>query len=212
MRERPIALYDFEVLNALTNGTGELRRVIRPQPSDEWPQWWHGRSYGSEAHFKRGVLLDHCPYGQAGDRLWVRETFCSLDDPLDGFLNSTEDGKWSRRVVYKQEMDAGRAELPDEFKWRPSIFMPRWASRITLEVEEVRAERLQDITEEGAIAEGTTVKAVAAPGGFFPTAFLSGTFRYGYAQTWDFRNAKRGYPWSSNPWDWAIRFKKVEAI
>ena len=97
------------------------------------------------------------PRIEPGDRLWVRETWCPLGDPLAAFANGTVvKGIFTSEMptVYKQEMDAGGATLPEEFRWKSGRFMPRWASRITLEVVSVKPERLQDITEQDAKAEG----------------------------------------------------------
>ena len=157
MKERPIIMQPESIRAILDGRKTETRRVIKPQPtwSTKWKLWgWKklANLFGTPIGLA-GHMRPLCPYGQPGQRLWVRETFCSLDDPLDGFLNSTEDGKWSRRVVYKQEMDAGGASLPDEFKWRSPATMPRWASRSTLELTgtgvEIQQEPDDEIPEAG---------------------------------------------------------------
>ena len=94
--------------------------------------------------------------------------------------------------------------------WHPSIFMPRWASRLTLEITAVRAERLQDITEEDAKAEGLSDIPYMMPGeegvrGFGPDSITRPRFR----ALWDSLNAKRGYGWDANPWAWVIEFRRL---
>jgi hypothetical protein len=80
--------------------------------------------------------------------------------------------------------------------------MPRWASRITLEITDIRVERLQDITEEDAEAEGSKLDGGTAPE-------ICYTYRYGFSKLWDSLNAKRGFSWESNPWVWVIGFKEA---
>jgi len=147
------------------------------------------------------------PYGQIGDRLWVREAWC------EDFTGET--------LYYKA--DGGESPGPKGF-WRPSIFMPRWASRITLEITGIRAERLQEISHEDAKAEGIIPMTCCLPGAahyFTP-----------FKKLWDSLNAKRGYVgvkvqllryapgllfplnlyglrWATNPWVWVIEFKEA---
>ena len=125
------------------------------------------------------ILVPECPYGVPGDRLWVRETWGKdLYAHLSGHVP----------ILYKVGPPSIDPDYP--VKWNPSIHMPRWASRLTLEVVEVRAQRLQDITEQDAIAEG--VSCVAE-----------------FRELWDSINAKRA-PWDSNPWVWAVTFRRVD--
>lgn len=140
-----------------------------------------------------------CPYGKPGDRLWVRETFY-IDVPDDdpSRLDSTyyrADGECCQQIPECQCGDVGKP------KWRPSIFMPRWASRITLDITNVRVERLQDISEADAQAEGMDALATVAE-------IKDGqphTYRTGFHILWDIINGKK-YPWESNPFVWVIEF------
>jgi hypothetical protein len=103
--------------------------------------------------------------------------------------------------------DIRSGEFPSyKYGWRPSIFMPRWASRITLEIISVRAERLQDIREEDALAEGCTKESSNG------TAFGPGHFtaRLDFMMLWDSINAKRGCPWDANPWVWRIEVRRAK--
>lgn len=169
----------------------------------------------------------NCPYGKPGDRLWVRETWVELmhtSPSTDRPLTITEgekliehatmnpDGGWyydGKVIAYRANSNiefcdgdgfsddmANREDMP---RWRPSIHMPRWASRITLEVTDVRVERVQDISEEDAIAEGF---ALAGCGGEGPVRTFS--------RMWDQINARRGYSWESNPFVWCVTFRRIE--
>ncbi len=128
-----------------------------------------------------------CPYGQPGDRLWVRETH-ALNVP------GCDDG-----VSYRADHNDPRGDGPAHpMEWRPSIHMKREHSRINLEVTGVRVERVQDITEADARAEGVTADDEPRGGAYWVTKF---------ARLWDSINAKRGYSWESNPWVWVVEFK-----
>ena len=136
------------------------------------------------------------PY-KVGDLLWVAETWAS-NIPGCGPQNG---------YSYRADHITGN-DGPTKIKWKPSVQMPQSASRITLEVTGVRVERLQDISEEDAIAEGITELAnreYSLNGGKFRANYAVGSFR----QLWDSINAK-SHPWQSNPWVWVIEFKKVE--
>lgn len=125
-----------------------------------------------------------CPYGAPGDTLWVRETWCSY---MPGSVRYRADG----------HNDAG-------WTWRPSIFMPRWASRLTLRVYGVRVERVQQITQADARAEGV-VDTSGAWGD------LTDTDRAGprgaFEALWNSINAERGFGWDVNPWVWVVSFE-----
>jgi len=134
-----------------------------------------------------------CPYGAPGDRLWVRET------------HGTVHGN-GVRVVYRADGDPpmgldGRP-VGGTMKWTPSIFMRPRDCRLRLEVTDVRVERLQDISEEGARAEGVFSGAYDG-GGPGPSA------RDAFEDLWESINGKRA-PWASNPWVWVVGFRRVE--
>jgi hypothetical protein len=166
-----------------------------------------------------GLPIGHiaCPYGEPGDRLWVRETWRCFERPSDGV-----DGVLFRADDAFQEIENTRAaadawvQANDKTgKWRPSIFMPRWASRIDLEVTEVRVQRLDEISEEDARAEGVVLPSfdeqVArgdAIDGLRPV-IRKATTRGEFSRLWDSINAERGYGWAANPWVWAITFRRV---
>ena len=213
MKERPIIMSGNHPKLVLDGIKTQTRRVIKPQPvmggwnaTAEHPSygWFWKKLYqtweGEEDFFKR--LVEHCPYGQVGDRLWVRETHLYYTDPFaiecyvgfrDGTGKSVDDFPEGATVV-------NIASDPKKWKWRPSIHMPRWASRISLEITEVRVERVQEISVDGAIAEGLQPMFIRDK--FFPARGM-------FKDLWDSLNAKRGYGWEVNPWVWVISFKVV---
>ena len=139
---------------------------------------------------------------QIGDILWVRETW-----------GKDENGEYVYRTNYGTTEDDSFP--PSIFKWRPSIHMPREAARIFLKVTNVRVERLQDISEEDARAEGISWldEACYSNNGWTPTLYDpdsggSPVFRDGFTALWDSINAKRGYDWETNPWVWVYEFEK----
>ena len=132
-----------------------------------------------------------CPYGQVGDRLWVKETWGAW--PHLGGDYQRESLRYRADGEYESEYNAWR--------WRPSIFMPRWASRLTLEIIKVRVQRLQEISAEDVVAEG-----VLPPN---PHGWLPDIARLKFGLFWDTLNAKRGYDWASNSWVWAIEFQRM---
>jgi len=148
------------------------------------------------------------PKWDVGDRLWVRETFyddCGLREregfKVDDYLHYRADGE-----VWEQ------FECPCKpFRWTPSIHMPRWASRIDREITGIRAERLQDISEEDAKAEGVHALYKTAPHTFGAGYIQDGKgYRRGFQALWDTINAKRGYPFDDNPWVWVIEFAPLD--
>lgn len=202
MAKKPIIFSDPMVRAILAGHKTQTRRVIKlPIESDiasinldgqgNWVMWAPipVTDEQSIAHYPNGGGYP-CPYGKPGDQLWVRESWRELIDV----------GLGHNFVVYRADGELLPAHAPNlgDAHWRPSIFMPRWASRITLRVTDVRAERLQDISEEDAKAEGATA--------WHDT--IDGTvYRPDFHIRWDDINAKRGYPWASNCWVWAITFE-----
>jgi hypothetical protein len=122
-----------------------------------------------------------CPYGEPGARLWVRETFTA-----HGAFGT--DG----RIAYRADASGGKE--PHGLNWKPSIFMPRKASRITLEIVGVRVERLQDISERDAIAEGVERDAMCGPCSW-------------YQMIWEKINGKGS--WAKNSFVWVLEFKRI---
>ncbi len=178
MKERPI-LFSGEIVRAiLESRKTQTRRVVKPQPKL------------APGFYDMVAGLPPCPYGQPGDRLWVREAM--MQDPEDG-VTYAADGQ----LVMAPPTYCYRDETT---KSVPSIHMPRWASRITLEIVSVRAQLLQDISKQDCMAEGMNDLEDVHAG-----------WHQSYAQLWDSINAKRGFGWDKNPWVWVIEFKRVAA-
>ena len=217
MKVRPI-LFNGEMVRAiLDRRKTQTRRVVKPQPDDVWHEsgWKNGgvgMRFGMEVE---GVL---CPYGVPGDRLWVRETWAAVmfyEAHVEGFgLGYADDWEGSSHIpqgpseytiLYRADNEWDESVEDRGFRWRPSIHMPHWASRITLEVTDVRVERVQDISEADAEAEGAPPILVPPDGGGAP-------FTEGFMDLWDSINAKRGFGWDANPWVWVVAFRSVDAV
>ena len=209
--EHPI-LFSGPMVRAILDGRKtQTRRVVKPRPPRDFPiaiYDTNGFCCWSEDGTEDGGTWPtddplRCPYGQPGDRLWVRETWASCSD-IDG---KTEPERARHYTMYRAD-EKGDPRDPMNYhdfgKWRPSIHMPRWASRITIEIVSVRVERVQEISDEDAIAEGITV--IGRPE---LNSLSVGKFIQGYKCLWNDINAKRGYGWDKNPWVWVIKFKRV---
>lgn len=196
MAEHPI-LFSGPMIRAILEGRKtQTRRVIKPQPIaivDGVPRMNHKSK--TVPGYSIPVHEDiKCPYGTIGDRLWVRENWWKIPmASLDDMRNGAD--TWPR-VSYPATDDE-----PQYIEWgwkkKPSIHMPRWASRITLEITDIRVQKLQEITEEDIKAEG-----------FHNLTDIG--WRYCFGSGWNHINEKRGYSWQSNPWVWAISFKRLK--
>jgi hypothetical protein len=189
-KERPILFSDAMVRAILAGKKTQTRRVAKLGNNDfEFQHEPEFRVMGLSSNVK-------CPYGQPGDRLWVRESFAKnlvlpLCDRADG------------DYIYRAELDEkGGAKY--SATWKTPIHMPRSASRILLEITAVRCERLQEISESDAISEGTTPSIVGDNLDYL-------RYRAGYETLWQSINgAKPGKAWSDNPWVWVIEFRRIE--
>ena len=196
MKEKPI-LFSGPMVRAILDGRKtQTRRVVKPQPayvnSLGIPFWPGG---------KGPVDYRLCPHGAEGDRLWVKETH--RFDGIDQRIGVRE--KRIEELSYRADMEGDPS--CDDCAWRPSIFMPRWASRITLEIVSVRVERLQDISEEDAIAEGVTVHMDAV----ITAATIPGVKGPAYLEYFDLWESINGPgSWDANPWVWVIEFKRIQ--
>jgi hypothetical protein len=189
MRERGILFSGPMVQAILEDRKMQTRRVIKPQPQ-----------CGSDA--------EHCPYGVPGDRLWLREKWRYYEHPeLMDCIEYAADSAVIKPTDLDNNTGFHFSAMCDAEgttgKWRPSIFMPRWASRITLEIVEVRVQRIAEISAQDCIDEGIDPSEV--PGIGSDSSFIKA-----YHELWDAINAKRGYSFSSNPWCWCITFKRVK--
>ena len=200
MKERPIIMTGDSVKAILDDRKTQTRRVIThcSVPNSDLvdfreflyvsenndamsPNEGYYALFKCNANQNNGVIYFRCPYGQVGDRLWVRESFHATDK--------------GHKVHYK-----AKDGEPSWMKWSPSIHMPHWASRILLEITEVRVERVQEITNDDVQSEGADTK---------DGLFFVGDKIFMFHKLWDSINAKRGYGWDTNPWVWVISFKRV---
>lgn len=207
MKERPI-LFSAPMVRAILSGQKtQTRRAVKPQPYiDTMGNFcWNGGNFGQGfdgplvqaiaspiPSSKTGRVL--CPYGKPGDRLWVRETFQRFSD--DGEIMYRAD------PASLQAMNELKYDECQEARWRPSIHMPRWASRILLEVVSVRVERLQEISKEDLAAEGIQE---LIDGGIDH----DGTPLDTYCTLWESINGAGS--WDKNPWVWVVEFKRIES-
>ncbi|WP_250602200.1 hypothetical protein [Serratia marcescens] len=198
MKERPV-IFNGEMVRAIIDGRKtQTRRTIANVGSDNCIplQKPTKTKDGIYTHVMDAPGNGLCPFGRVGDRLWVRETFAAFDADWKhpGKPHDLKDGPWPN-VVYP----ASVAKIPDG-TCRPSIHMPRWASRILLEITTVRVERLNDISEEDAKAEGVAPSQhIITP----PEAL----YRVGFLKLWQSIYGEES--WSANPWVWVIEFKQV---
>lgn len=210
VRERPI-LFSAPMVRAILDGRKTVTRRVVTRRVWEPEEKRHviARPF---MNYTVGLIEQDipCPYGAPGDRLWVRETWAP-------FVRGDGGDGWVELLTYRADdaevpIPAGKSEWwrhqtkDGDYRWRPSIHMPRWAARITLEVTEVSVERLQEITREDAIAEG-------CPGwGQFDHHTLEYDCEYPeeeFRSLWDSINAARGYGWDANPWVWRIAFRRL---
>jgi len=214
-RERPI-LFNGEMVRAILEGRKtQTRRMVKPQNCNRI--FWNPivlNGYG-------GWTDDHgnpvpCPYGKPGDRVWVRETWQVVQswqeygawfrDETDGDTEELEDevARGASDLVF-QATDPSILVLDHPLvathpiRWRPSIHMPRWASRITLEVTDVRVERVQEMKRSDAFLEGCPLHIAGHDGN------IEAAHNW-FRTLWDSINAKRGYGWDANPWVCVVEF------
>lgn len=194
MKEKPILL-NTEMVKAILDGRKtQTRRVIKSQPTGKFYNYGHvteglhkSKCYRHGAFFTGDdsgfPWTEHhiCPYGSPGGELWVRETW--FNDAIFGkpILYYRANGEFNEQFKVN-------IHNKDELKWKPSIFMPRWASRIQLLIKDIRVERVQDISPENCLEEGVRS----------PTEFIG---------LWDSINEKRGFGWSVDPWVWVVEFE-----
>ncbi|CZU52294.1 Uncharacterised protein [Enterobacter cloacae] len=207
-------IFNGEMVRAILDGRKtQTRRIMKNQPAGDYPDTpalirsagggfqWYGH-YGESSIF-------NCPFGSVGDRIWVRETWAEAGA-------SAPDLKLYR-ANYPAHVPTHYENVPpaEDVRWTPSIHMPRWASRITLEIIGVRVERLNGISEADAEAEGIDMDALADSQDCYdciadhnmtgrPTA--TGAFKY----LWESIYGEES--WKANPWVWVIEFKVVPNV
>jgi len=197
MADRPI-IFSGPMVRALLDGRkNQTRRVLKPQPP-EWARFWQqdGDGWGWTDRDEDTDDLCHwpdyykpmAPPYSVGDRLWVREAWAP-----------NPDFAFAPPCALCYRADPGHEH--DDLKWKPSIHMPRWASRLTLTVTYVRVQRMQDITSADAIAEGCRPYANSQT-----IDCDTPDPRNDFRDLWNSLNAKRGFGWDANPWVAALTF------
>lgn len=205
-KEHPI-LFSTPMVQALLEGIKTMtRRLVKPQPDSEcepnrvpcilgneeqWDKWFWDTSEGER-------FIKYCPYGDLGDILWVRETFTFTEhiktEPEERHLEY-----WYKADRFFERYDAWERDTTTGIDrvetWKPSIFMPREACRIFLEITDIKVERLNDISEQDAEKEGAEQ---------FP---FDDTFIQSFKRIWEKINGKES--WKENPWVWVISFKRI---
>lgn len=189
MKERPI-LFSGPMVRAILEGRKTQTRRVMKTPPDTFED--------------AASVLSACPFGKAGDRLWVRETWAEVPRVTDNGPKHKTKGDGTG-ATWRADWQGN----PSGFKWRPSIHMPRWASRITLEITGVRVERLQVISKADAMKEGLEGRDWLGPAQFTDD---KGRTVHGdpvsvFRELWESINGPDS--WSLNPWVWVIEFKTV---
>lgn len=205
MKDRPILYCGSMVRAVLDDSKTQTRRAVKPQPvADSRFVGGHyikctRRTQGTDISVDASYVGVACPYGQPGDRLWVRETTVKVEDHgYEGPVYAESDhGRTVLEYGLAPSEDDCTEVEPEDIKLRPSIFMPRAMCRITLEIVSVRVERLQDISRGDAMAEGCP----------FPNMAQGDDPRQWYADLWNQINGAGS--WDANPWVWVIEFKRV---
>lgn len=213
--ERPI-LFNGAMVRAILSGSKtQTRRVVKPQPSASIVRkacMTEGYPPLRGCYWEYGGPIVYCPFGQPGDRLWVRETWKT---------HSTFENLSPREVPPQSNIfyAADGRYSPSAARWRPSIHMPRWACRLVLEIIAVRVERLQALSNSDWDAEGISFcmeDPSTAAGRAFNEAehyAIAGVSMRGTPEDHGMRAqfAEQGLDWDSNPWVWVIEFKQVAA-
>lgn len=192
VKERPILMSAAMVRAILDGKKTQTRRIIKPQPSLKDRNTFTTETM-TEA-WQAGFVPVDCPYGNRGWKLWVRETWRCFGGP------EYEYQREPKSIVFK-----ATADIIDSGPWKPSIFMPRWACRIVLLIEEIRVERLQQISEEDCRKEGCSGGHDSIPD--YP---YSATPREHYRDIWTRINGKKGpRSWDADPFVWVVQFRRV---
>lgn len=200
-------IFNGEMVRAILDGRKtQTRRPVNPQPEltagsgFSWKGWVYGSS-SSDRETNKNFAHVACPLGKPGDRIWMRETWAEAGAGAPDLK--------LYRANYPEHVPTHYENVPkaEDVRWTPSIHMPRWASRLTLEITGVRVERLRSISQADAIAEGAppshpSIDAVYRDYGYPDFS------RSWYGQTWQSIYGEES--WQTNPWVWVIEFKRVE--
>lgn len=218
---RPIVFTETMPM-VLSGKKTQTRRVVKPQPKmfddGSWPvhsedasgKWF--RPAGLQGDGTPYPLFD-CPYGDAGDELWVREPWGILNlqtlelerGPLSGYKQTKECLLPEYHIVYKAD-----SQHKEQKGWRSPRYLPKWASRVRLRVVSSGVEPLRRITEEDAKAEGVTCEpneGIGNDGKYYAEC----SYRLGFAILWNNINGLRGYKWALDPFVWRVEFGRIES-
>ncbi|MCQ1664041.1 hypothetical protein [Escherichia coli] len=207
-------IFNGEMVRAILDGKKtQTRRImkVQPEPSKSRPGdfWFSSKKLESMVHVSDLVpgnspiadchlfFQEHCcPFGSVGDRIWVRETWAEAGAGAPDLK--------LYRADYPEHVPTHYENVPpaDEIRWTPSIHMPRWASRLMLEITGVRVERLRDLSEDDAKSEGITPPS----GGVLP----GWEYRINFRDLW--MSIYGADNWETNPWVWVIEFKVVPNV
>lgn len=246
MKERPLLMSAPMALAVLEGRKSQTRRVMNPQPSEGFsPSACESYEpivinkngeqepggaifgccdlYGEDEGYK-------CPHGQPGERLWCKETYCHLTDPVSGirtcYYKSTDEPP---ALCDDEGFGLYRKDGSERSPWRSSIYMPRWASRLTLEIISVRVERVTEISNADAFSEGIesevwdqslSCRDYSKPDAWFNNWGVENNAHLTYVESdqigiasfrtlWDSINAKRGFGWETGCWCWVIEFRRI---
>ncbi|PBP44229.1 hypothetical protein [Pseudomonas syringae] len=237
-KERPI-LFSAPMVRAILDGRKTVtRRAVKANKAhadgfmmlDHGSGWWPYNAFGDFSSDHEGMEYPiACPYGKPGDRLWVRETWSDVNlqgapgiayradgdvrDLMEDASFLDEDGAFNyddprsepyQFACWSEDLLGGK-----EGRWRPSIHIPRWASRILLEITAVRVERLQDISEDQARAEGVRLYTDHAELGEWWHVDGIETYSADPRKSFELLWTCVGGDWNANPWVWAVEFKRV---
>jgi hypothetical protein len=217
--EHPILFSTTMVKAILDDKKTKTRRVIKPQPDHCHRDIINKLQPYDQADWDRlipqiGDKEIKCPYGKVGDVMWVRETWKYYEKAV----GHGENFHVKKFLAYKADADNVGIQKSCEWyegKWKPSIHMPRKACRIRLKITDIRIERLQDITEEDAKAEGVSYESAIDCNGWGPTYNDPDSggypiYKAGFEYLWDSINKDRGYGWDTNPWVWVVSFERIQ--
>ncbi|WP_230855835.1 hypothetical protein [Pseudomonas syringae group genomosp. 3] len=230
IKERPI-LFSAPMVRAILEGRKTVtRREVKVQPRSSADIGSFGRGQPFIRHPDVTKANPECPYGRPGDRLWVRETWGVISHDFDEHGNMIDwkpdrpaskiremrfgRGYYSGHVIYRADGEAAWAGDDDgggddRSAWKPSIHMPRIACRILLEITDVRVERLQDISEDQAKAEGVRLYTDHAELGEWWHVDGIETYSADPRKSFELLWTSVGGDWNANPWVWVVEFKRV---
>jgi hypothetical protein len=213
--ERPITVPNADDVRKILSGEKtQMRRILSPRPvyDSEFKGGWVWKTKWADtaiASINEGMYPEVCPHGQPGQHLWARESFV-IGQRMKGWeVDRDADGDEKLPAVWHQADNEDLLWIDEngvtsfEVPWEPPIQMQRWASRIVLEIVSVRVERLQDISEEDAKAEGAVIAPIGCPDAG------QTSYRGAFAFMWNQNHSASG-SWRANPFVWSLSFRRLD--